>query len=549
MSRHSSVFIGLAVTVISVLFFVTPWASSPTRVNAAEALGLPAGPEPLDARPAGEAELTLAPASPPAARVDLHSNVGVASLAVSAAAPAQVAALPAPPLGPGTYEVRGRVVSASGVPVAGAEVVLNGLDWGGEAHAREFVTTEKDGTFVLTSEGIGYVLVFASHVAHGFARTDEVREAWQSALQLGDLALTPRGVLAGRVLGYGDEPLGGCVVSASPADEGSQFGWFETHTADDGTFRFAALERVPYTLEVVDSAMDDTSSPPVFTPNAEGLVLRMVAPSALLTLRGPAGADLSDVELVVDVVERVDGAWRPGWNAEAIDAPADAGAGVYHVLFTAPGDYAFEARARAGATTLRGFKRVKIGLAHHAIDLELTPAELPALRVEVLDPLQVPVHSWRAHFFDPVTGASGGTATSREPHVTLPLGPWTATVTPYDGGSVLPFTQPIDVVQGVEALRLKAPVIGGWLTLQVEFGRSGRVSVTGTLSSASGAQRRISVSRSARADGVSSFRESTSGVERLGPLAPGVYQVEVGAEKATVTILAGEDAELRIAIH
>lgn len=409
--------------------------------------------------------------------------------------------------------------------------------------------TEGDGSFVLSSDRIGYLSVFASHEAHGVAKRDRTREAWQSALDLGDIALAPRGVLAGRVVGFGEAPLGHCLVTATPADEDSDFDWHETRAEDDGSFRFAALERIAYTIEVDYLSRDEVQFPAVFTPDMEGLVLRLAVPSALVTVLGPEGVDFMEVELVVKAVERVSANWRQTREVAAIVERSSSRDEVFHVHFTAPGIFALEARARAGSSTWRAFERVEIGPAHHAIDLELVPMGSQKQRVEVRGPDQALTQSWSASFFDPMSGAAGGSVTDARPHITLPVGSWAATVMPLEWGFVLPFTQSIEVRPETETLRLSAPKFGGRLTIAVDFRHSSQGSVGGRLINATGQVSQFIVSRQV-VSGVGPQRAlKSAGSLRMEPIAPGVYVIELRGKSTTVTVNACHEVVLPMSLH
>jgi len=554
MRRLGWVFIAALSLSIGALLVATQCTSRLDRANTAIALAHLSTPDRDDVRPPGRESIELEAAFDPAARVAAQGisrfalpTVGVETVSSTLERPAPEPA--ASTIEPGTCEIRGRVVSAAGVPVSGATVVLAEFDWRGYSSQGDSVESAVDGSFAFSAEGFGYVSVFASHEAHGVAKRDRARELWQTFLELGDVALAPRGVLAGRVAGFGDEALGRCLVTANPVEVDSEFDGYETRAADDGSFRFAVLERIPYTIEVYNVPAVDERSAGVFMPDREGLVLRVSSPSALVTLSGITGSEFTDVELFADEVERVNDGWRPAKGSEVMVQRAAGRAEVFHVLFPAPGDFALEARARFEGITWRAVRRVAISAAHHEILLALAPIASQELRVEVRGSDHAPAHSWAAMFFDPMTGASSGSLSDFSSRVALPVGSWTAAVRPLEGGFVLPFTQSIDVQPGTNVLRLIAPTVGGCLTIDVEFDRGGQVSAEGTLKGPTGQSTRFSVSRSELSGSGGQRGLGWNGSQRIGPLAPGEYLVELRTRTAEVTVHANTETVLPMSLR
>ena len=260
--------------------------------------------------------------------------------------------------------IRGRVRSAAGDPVAGAEVSARSA--GGDPRGQRswgWDASEEDGSFAIEGLVAGRYKVAAES-----DRFPEPVEPAQVEVADGgeatvDIVLEPAGAIAGEVVDERGRPVGGVQVTAS----GARWDWKQTLTRDDGTF---ALEGVrPGKQRVIamrergwgdalrapgSSDDDDQGQKVVVAPGATARV-RLVVESQDGVIRGrvvdAAGAPVTDA--FIDAERESDSAAaRPGGAARSMRwswarSP---------VLTDTDGRFAIE-KLSPGTYTVRAFRR------------------------------------------------------------------------------------------------------------------------------------------------------------------------------------------------
>lgn len=177
--------------------------------------------------------------------------------------------------------VRGRVLDAAGLPLAGARVAAEGYFHARPSVAvRDLVETRSDSVGVFQLDGlradVGHALLIE---APGFATLErELPPATE--LALGDLALAPESVLAGLVVDADGVPLAGAEVvlelggeaplAAGPTDAAARLLGRERRTRTDanGAFLFAGLAAAPLVLRA--ESADGSAADAELFPDGRG---------------------------------------------------------------------------------------------------------------------------------------------------------------------------------------------------------------------------------------------------------------------------------------
>lgn len=363
--------------------------------------------------------------------------------------------------------VVGRVVTPSGDPVA-AEVMV--FDFGslGQDLEQHELRADTAGVFQVALARGGFIDVIARHPTYGVAKVAGVSDATTRQLDLGDVVLEQRAVVSGAIVGFGRAPLGLHALQLEPLDDSGAFPWHEGNTDDSGHFRFACLDPIPYRVWIagVDAPEEDV---PVVTPDALDLEFFVPIASARVTVVGPDGAPVPNVNLAARAVQRVGSTWRVGGPGDAELRESESTPGVFHLTFSHSVTYSIAASATVEDVRWVAAERIEIGAEHRAVRLALEPAARTELTVEVTAPDGSQVPAWRVTFVDPATGVNGALATTASAKVALSPGTWTARVEPRGDTYVLPFQAEAQVTAETDQLTLRAPALGGKLTIRPTF--------------------------------------------------------------------------------
>lgn len=330
-----------------------------------------------------------------------------------------------------TAAVRGRVVDASGAPVAGAAVEALPPDGRGRAArsgrrpaGTEPTQTRRDGCFELPIEREARWCVRASANGRGVAQVAEVDVTPGVDVELGDLVLVGRGCVGGRTVDARGQPVAEVRVDAarvyardatshSPDAperfvDGAERG--TSLSAPDGTFRIEGLATGTYSLSTPhERSAEEGGTAPPHALGDEGAVLVVSRHRASIVVRDESGAPLPGADLFV----------RAGGRA----ASAQTDAAGRHVVHAAAGDHLVVAASLTGCAPAEAEHR--FGAANEDVELALTLRALSSatgsLEVVVLDregrplqpafvtlrtPLGNPVEEWYRRPLD--TGAPAG---------------------------------------------------------------------------------------------------------------------------------------------
>ena len=355
--------------------------------------------------------------------------------------------------------VHGRVLDQDGEPIHRATVVLRSE----RGFSRASTLSARSGAFFVEREtDHPYCAVHVSHESYGQAK--RVLEVASDALEvdLGDIVLEPRGILAGRVVGFDGSPLARVRVSALPLEEdGPEHDAVEVFSGPGGGFRFANLAPLPHWLD----AGIGTESGPVVTPDHDGIELRVQHASARVTMRDAAGALVPGVDLWVNRLELRDGRWKQAAR-EAVDEETTFD-GVHHLLFAEVGTYALiaELEDRSGQIW-SARRRVTIERRHHEFDLQLKQETRVPLDISVTRPDGTSLASWTVRVVAPEADVRLASMSSDESGCEVIPGEWRFEVVPRAPEHYLRFETVVHIAADrTEPVHLVAHELGGRLVL------------------------------------------------------------------------------------
>ncbi|MBZ0135590.1 MAG: carboxypeptidase-like regulatory domain-containing protein [Planctomycetes bacterium] len=183
--------------------------------------------------------------------------------------------------------VVGRIVDASGTPVADANVQLvKNQQWGAWASAE--ATTGEDGRFEMTGVEPGTYTVKAVAGGHGVFKKEGVTMEAAAQTDLGDLVLGRGLEVSGVVVDGGNKPIEGATVGLQEISEG--FGWVGlgdpeiTGTTDsEGRFSLAGGSEGAWMLSVVKDGFASHLEKVALKQAVSGLKIRLTVGG---TIRG-----------------------------------------------------------------------------------------------------------------------------------------------------------------------------------------------------------------------------------------------------------------------
>lgn len=365
--------------------------------------------------------------------------------------------------------VQGRIVDARSRPVAGATVIV--ADWGPRGSMVESSDAPKtlaDGRFSAEIKRTGSVDVLAYQESVGVAKAGGRLERGERLLDLGDVVLEERGVLAGTVRGLDGTPIAAYTVQVVKDHKNGYGEDYYAMTDSEGRFRFAHLERGPHSI-VPPPGTRDRDRPFIVTPDRRDLELRIVHPVATLTVLDGSGRPVDPDSLIVAAAQqRAASAHARRWTYVERMEP-----GRYSVSFGRPGSYGAVALHEMDGATWYAEGTIVAGTEHgeRTLRLERRPLTKVELRVKSADGTDA--GHWRVEFLDPKTRRKVAPSIgSSDPIGPVPPGNWLVRVLPRQETMFLAFEKVIDIPQAPRRspspLSLSARARGGRLELYVE---------------------------------------------------------------------------------
>ncbi|MEM9378328.1 MAG: hypothetical protein AAGB93_00165 [Planctomycetota bacterium] len=371
--------------------------------------------------------------------------------------------------------VEGRIVDARSRPVAGATVIIT--EWGphglavGTTYAAK---TLADGRFSAEISRTGWVDVLAHQVSVGVAKTGARLERGERSLDVGDMVLEERGVLAGTVRGLDGTPIAKYPVQATEHHDFHDGEDHFTETDSEGRFRFAYLERGPHRIDP-PLETHEPDRPSIVNPDHRDPVLRIADPTATVTVLDASGSPVDPDTLAVGPIKK-----HPRSGLRSTQASVDRiDVGRYSVLFGRPGPHGAFALDERGGTSWFAEATIDAGRTHVELTLRLRRRVLTKvqLRVDGVDGTEA--DDWRVALLDPESRlqVTNGLS-SRKPVALVPTGSWLASVRPRGDAMFVAFEQSVDVPQTPSesplAIRLTARREGGRLQVFVSDEADGR---------------------------------------------------------------------------
>ncbi|MEM6671972.1 MAG: carboxypeptidase-like regulatory domain-containing protein [Planctomycetota bacterium] len=319
---------------------------------------------------------------------------------------------------PAPLAFRARIVDLAGRPVSDAEgsVALHVAATGEIWDWRNF-TSARDGTVEEFGEiEGGWISAVAHHPSYGVGTTEVLHETSASGVDLGDIVLVERGVIAGEIRGLSGRPLPRLDVEAIPREQRDRFDSVWVMTDEVGRFRFANLEAVPYEITT-----EFSEKPARSTPNAHGVILDLDVRSAAVTVVGRDREPIEEAELSCRLLngneERFPLRLRPlGTGRYELALPAD----PTHVLVTAKA--VLPGRRWSGRVE---FETVQPDM---SVELVLSPDEAANVHFSVIRPNGAKVHRFHATICGAPSDRAQGEVELFEPNAWLDPGRWRARV-------------------------------------------------------------------------------------------------------------------------
>ncbi|MEM6671971.1 MAG: carboxypeptidase-like regulatory domain-containing protein [Planctomycetota bacterium] len=434
------------------------------------------------------------------------------------------------------FIVRARLVDQAGAPAAHVEgfVSLHGPSVGTVASWR--FGTGRDGRFEVGGVAqTGWVTVDAQHPSYGVAKAEFSREIAHGDTDLGDIVLTPLGVVTGEVRDLGGRPLPRLGVEALPVSPEDRVHAAFASTDEHGRFRFANLERVTY-----DITCHAARRAVRVTPDAHGLVLGLNVRSASVAVVRVDGEPFVGAKVTAE--------FAVGSEPSRPVRPRPMGLGQFELALPAdPTRVVVAAEAVRDGRRWSGRAELATGEPHTAIELTIAPDDAVNVHLIVFGSDGDRISPFKATVWGGPHGAAPMEVRFYDTYTWLEPGLWSAHVEVGRSRRTVQFLAEFEVsperVATGQRVKLRAPPGGSGVELLIRETADGeqpcRVRVRDAASSAVVFEgpwhRRRSPFALQLAPG-----EYTVAVDRPGPRFPAVRQ--------TVVVTAGEFTRLELAL-
>ena len=356
----------------------------------------------------------------------------------------------------------GVTVAPGGAPIAGAEISY-AISWPDGSEEEAWSTmSDTDGSFLFEAPPGTTVEVLATHASYGTA-TATGRVTAERPLELGHVALQPRGVISGRLMRLDRTGAEGVEITARLVEQPDQDP-ASVISGPNGQFRFANL--TPGLRRIDHEYRHQRIEEPQAKPNVHGVDLELDRPTVEVRVVAPNGLPCDVGAFTAAPLHPETGReWRTRDRPWLV--PRKRETGVWDVVLEGPMRLVVAAHVSEKGERYSAFEAVDIAEEHRAITLRLARDESIPVRISVVDPDGGPLHHWTGWIAGWAAGRPGTDCSSFDERVVLPKGDWDFRIIPGGSTFVLPFSTNVSVRPSADSRReplnveLRAKRLGG----------------------------------------------------------------------------------------